>query len=290
MDALLEFKGYYKRSINRNVVGRARPESPTLRVSGFAYCGLRHAYNKITKGDTYVGFKSQYYTEVGTITHSLLQHWLGCGGRIYGNWKCNSCKREVKFSCKNKCKCGSTMKYVELSVKAFNNVTGHLDGVYRAENGKYYLIDYKTCSVRVIFGQKKNKLLPYKENKDQIEGYCALVELQYGIKISGWILMYLARDNPDVCLPVGKKISRDRKRRLLARIAKYDQQFTIVKNASSLDDIKKLVQLKPCITVEDYERKFGSKNSCPLAYKGLCFNRELLKDRLIEAWKDSRTH
>jgi hypothetical protein len=184
------------------------------------------------------------------------------------------------------------MKYTEIEVQAFKEVSGHLDGIFRSKTGKFYVIDYKTCSTRIIYGQRTKKTLPYKKNVAQIKAYCPLVERQLKaelgikIKIAGWILLYVSRDTPSIALPVGETLSSDEKRKLLRKIKSYDEQFHLARDLTA-KNIKLLVDRKPCKTHADYEAEYeDSLSRCPLAHNGVCFNQSLLRATLEDAWND----
>lgn len=288
---LSEFQSYYRFAVDR-IIEDERERQERLRVSSFPYCPLRHAYQRMTKHErkSEANFGSFYYTEVGTVTHDLIQNFVGREGKIYGAWVCKkvSCKGKRKFSANDKCPiCKARMKYVELTVKAFKNISGHLDGIWKNEKGEYWLVDYKTSSVRVIMTQKKNPTLPYHHNVAQIKAYCALIELMFDIKITGWILMYVARDNPMMfSKPVGAYISDKAKKKYLKVIKGWDRDWDRVLNLTSFDEVKQLIREKPCEDHEDYVRKFDSIEPCPLSQGGLCFQPKKLKNLMKIVWED----
>lgn len=289
---LAEFKDYYKSSVDQIIIDERKREE-RLRVSSFPYCGLRHSYERMTKHEKppAANFGSFYYTEVGTAAHEVIQDFMGRKGKIYGVWICTApgCKGKRKFSAKNTCPlCKSRMRYEELTVKAFKNVSGHLDGIYRDSKGRYWLVDYKTSSVQVITTQKKNPTLPYHHNVHQIKAYCALIELMFDIEISGWILMYVARDNPMIfSKPVGEFMSAKAKARELKKIKRYDRDWTRVVNMFKFEDLLAVIKDKPCEDYDDYMHKFGdSMNPCPLAVSGVCFQKKKLKNLMQIVWDD----
>lgn len=263
-----------------------------LRVSGFPYCGLKHLYKRLTyhTEKKMEGFGSKYFTGVGTVTHEVIQEWIGHGGRIYGRWLCTKCGSEKKFSAKNKCKkCKSLMQYEELTVKAFKHLSGHLDGIYKSKDGRYFVIDYKTSSVKTIRSQNKRRTLPYTYNVAQIEAYCALIELIFDIKISGWILLYIARDNPfSEIYPTGALVTEKGKKKMLEKIKLWDKHYRIVMRLKELKEIKTLIDEKPCKTIEFYEERYKTYNPCPLSVGGVCFNRSRLREALMDAWEERK--
>lgn len=147
-----------------------------LRVSGFPYCGLKSAFTKMrakTVGEKEEDTNSgkEHFTGTGTNMHLVFQRWMGNTGTVLGNWKCynKDCGHEKRLSRSNKCpKCKSEMEYIEIDVKMFKHVSGHIDGVWRSPEGKYFVIDYKTTSTRML----ASPMLPYAKNVAQITSYC----------------------------------------------------------------------------------------------------------------------
>lgn len=274
-----ELSGYYDQSLARELPDlEAREEK--LRVSGFPYCGLKSAYEKmadIKNAEQKSAFSKVYYTTVGTAAHTALQRWLGTNGRIWGDWKCYKCKHEVKFSnCRTCPKCKHEMEYEEFTVRAFRNVSGHLDGVYEDSRGKFWVIDYKTSSCKAIYAHRKSPepFFPYAKNRVQIMSYCGLIEHTYDIKIEGWALLYISRDDPLRTFEiVGDRISDTQKASVMKKIKSYDRQYGVVQNLCSVDDIDYLIERKTCKTVEFYNEFMKGFNGCPL--EALCFTKRL---------------
>ena len=262
-----------------------RPEQ--LRVSGFPYCGWRHANKKLHPDAErkMLDFGAHFYTGVGTVTHAEIQKWIGQAGKMWGNWKCQFCKTERKFSNRDRCpKCGATMEYIELDVKFMKHVSGHLDGVFKTKDGRWILIDYKTCSMRKIKQQRTEKTLPYLGNVQQIKAYCALIEHSLGIKISGWVLLYVARDDPKYTVyPAGEAISDEEKASVLRRIRRYDRHFDLVMNRLDEKALRVLAEERPCRSREYYEANYHSDfKPCPLGVCGTCFSEKKIERRIRE--------
>lgn len=271
-----EFEAYFKRSLAHPLPDLV-PREPRLRVSGFPWCGLKAAYRKITwykksDGDALKDF----YCDIGTAAHTVFQRWLGSTGSIYGDWKCRNrkCRHVVHFSNKHICpKCKSEMEYVEFTVTAFRHVSGHTDGLYRTKDGKFYIIDYKTSSVRVINGQKYEATFPYQKNKAQIMAYVVLLEQLLNIKIEGWMLLYVARDTPTICKAVGDVVSDETKVRIWKTIKRYDQQYEVLLNLETQEQLDYLVATKPCKNHKYYKKHLEGFDPCELA--PVCFGNKL---------------
>lgn len=289
-----ELTEYFKASMARdNTLPELDYHPDSLRVSGFPYCGLKHLYEKLTlteekakeKGLTEAG--KTFYTTVGTAAHLAFQRFMAQRGRILGNWKCYKCKHVELNQHAVKCpKCSSEMEYEEFDVKIFKHVSGHLDGIYQASDGRYFLIDYKTSSVRAIWAHKKRGVFPYAKNVSQITAYCAIFERLYGIKISGWFLLYIARDHPTTTfVVVGDSISDRKKASIIKRIRRWDRHYGIVWSAKHWDEVKTLVEEKPCKTYDFYAEHYKGFKPCPL--EGVCFTKGLT-EFVHEAWEDEK--
>lgn len=285
-----EVAGYFTKSMRRELADLIDRQDK-LRVSGFPFCGLKKAYEKMTFVPTAIPSDAgrEFYTSVGTAAHLVFQRWLGQGGRIWGDWKCynKQCNHIVHFSKKRKCpKCKSEMEYEEFEVKAYRHLSGHIDGVYQSTNGSFWVIDYKTSSVKNIKQHRKfGDLFPYAKNKAQIMTYCALLEEKYDIKISGWSLLYIARDDPytiEVCSGVTPEKA---KKSILRKCKQYDEQWEVIQNLRTPADIEYLVETKPCKTREFYNEHFKGFHGCPL--EAVCFTRSI-KSFATETLKDYR--
>lgn len=288
---LKEFHTYYTDNVS-SPIEDPDPSSryDQLRVSGFPYCGLRHLYKRLLNVPREpTTFGSKFYLGTGTLTHRYIQYTLGYGGRILGKWKCLNpkCSGKRTLSRRNPCPlCKSAMDYEELTVRYGRHASGHLDGVYKSKNGRYYLIDYKTSSVKVIKGNEKTKKLPYTNNVAQIKAYCALIELVLDIKISGWLLVYVARDNPmKTVLCVGENIKDKEKATILEKIRNYNRQYDRVMFTKKKEDLNYLVENKPCKTRADYINEYHSVFApCPLSINNVCFKKNNLEKALEDAW------
>lgn len=273
---IAEFSTYYDLSMKK-ALPELTPHPRRLRVSGLPYCGLKDAYLKMighVEEDRDAGMS--YYCGVGTAAHEVFQRWLGLNGRVYGDWKCRSkkCGHAVRFSEQHLCpKCGSEMQYEEFTVKAFKYLSGHTDGLFRSKDGRFWLIDYKTCSVRIIETQHKHKMLPYRKNVHQISAYVPLLERKLKIEIAGWMLIYIARDNPWCFKVTGEVMSETEKDATFQKLRRYDRQFEIVNELDNFAQVAWLAKNKLCKSHEHYVDEIKSHEGCPLA--PVCFSKQL---------------
>jgi hypothetical protein len=260
-----------------------------LRPSSFPYCGFRKLLSapKDLEGERLVEFASTYFTEIGHTTHSVFQRYAATGMQVVGDWWCKACKIEKKFSCKNLCsKCGKPMKYNELEIRYKGLVVGHTDGLFRLDpklkkKSPHVLFDYKTTSTKKIWAHRKTKdVYPYKENVLQIESYAPLLEVQYDIEVSDWILIYLARDAPFKYgrVLVGESLTKESKAKVLKRINGYIKTHKKVLVAKTEKDFEAIEGRKLCSSLKDYkENHHNQYNPCPFADK--CFTAQ---DKLIK--------
>lgn len=269
-----------------------------LHPSSFPFCGLRDAYERLTRSEDPVvqqNFSSDFYLNCGTVTHTASQNWLGKSKRLIGTWVCEACGNTRAFGPRPKvCRCGSVrIKYEELG-GVDGEISWHTDGLF-FYNGEYWLIDFKTSSTYAIEKanearkQGKKADLPYAKNVFQIESYTVLVERKYNIKITGWLLIYMARDKPNSVWSyhqyvVGKQLTDARREQLWERINKFESSFKISKRAREypVQVFKKMIPAKLCGDKEFYETYVKSPfEECPLG--DCCFKPRQLMAKLKEA-------
>lgn len=280
MKEITELQSYYRDALKTPLPELMQREE-RLRVSGFPYCGLKSAWKKMQTlqgltGTELMTSDKGHYTGTGTNMHLVFQRWMGHHGRILGNWVCK-CGYHARLKRSNVCKvCKGEMEYEEITVNAYKHCSGHIDGVYRSRKGEYFVIDYKTSSTRGL----SSPFLPYAKNVAQIKAYCALIEYQYGIKISGWMLIYISRDTIKRFKIKGEYIDDSEKKKIMKRIKQFDDQFETVQKLSnkgkhSWKDLEFLINTKACKT-EEYFKKYYSLEGCPLST--ICFrSKKLLK-------------
>ena len=262
-----------------------------LHPSSFPYCGYRDAMEKLEWGESEtfaMGAMMSYYVNVGTTAHLVFQDFMGqlgkkheVAGRIVGDWKCldSACGHLVEFSTYKRCpKCKGGTMYEELGVRYRKRTEGHVDGLYKL-HGKYYVLDYKTSSVRAVdHFRRTRKGYPYSSNKFQIRSYAAYLEQQYGIEIEGWVLIYAARDNPKTHYAMcGGELDENDRKWINRYVKVSDEMFDIVRNkvmTNTIDekDIDNLCKYKLCTSQEFYNTQVHDQyNPCP--YVGKCFSR-----------------
>lgn len=262
-----------------------------LHPSSYPFCGLEHAWNIVTgKQREEMNFFGDYYTGLGTFAHELMQRQFGRGKQILGDWKCLDCGKKKALAYYAPCKrCGSEhVEYEELRIEYGRHTVGHVDGVILID-GKLWVIDYKTSSVK---NNEKHRQTgtqyPYKYNVAQIKSYCYYLEKYHGLKIEGWMLIYVSRDHLiNDCVTVGDIVTDEEKVKLGKKFARYDNTFHVAEKLKKegktpkrrAEYFKYLVEKKPCETMADYKEEFwtGYEIKCDLAKDGTCFNSHRLK-------------
>lgn len=286
-----EFTHYYTKAVKlEQDHDHDHSNEDVLRVSGLPYCGLQHIYRRMVQAPARQGFSSNYYLSVGTDAHTAIQEALGRRHRMLGNWLCTSpfCECKVTLSTYTDCPvCGSAMSYEEIEVDVSDKypmlLPCHLDGIYIANDGTYWVVDYKTTTASII--KSKNSKLPYSQNVAQISAYCALVHYKYNIPIKGWILYYVSRDKPiTVTKAISKVTPNSHKREILKRLKVYDSQYKMVLTAKSFKTVIELETNKPCRSHSHYLKKYKKYDDCPLAH--ICFDKPILMPVLKRLWEN----
>jgi hypothetical protein len=261
-----------------------------LHPSSFPVCPLRMAYERLTVEDdpiVYRNFTQDYYLNVGTTAHLLLQYWFGRTGYLVGNWTCANCKTAYRFSVKPK-KCRSCKHteflYHELGGKT-DNIRWHTDGVYKIGD-YYYVLDFKTTGDYQLDMHRKNKnVFPYFNNVLQLEGYFPLLEQKYNVKLSGWLLAYISRSRP---MPpygievIGKTVTDSDRDLMEERLERFKKAHTLSLKVEENPRLvlKKAMATKLCESRQMYEEKIKGYNPCPLS--DVCFKKSALIKQLKE--------
>ncbi len=259
-----------------------------LRPSSFPYCGFRKALEFDFEKPLKENLASSYFTGVGTSAHSTFQRFMGKTGSLVGDWECKKCGNKTTFSTNSICKkCGSEMLYEELELRIKNTLLGHTDGLVKLKvkgKAKYFVIDFKTTSLKKVYASKYNKtIFPLRANVYQIQNYVPALEIQYSIKIDGYALIYLPRD-----LPLGSNVKivekifteeeKENLHKALSRTIKIHRRALV---ADTKEDYKLLEKYKLCKSAADYKANWHDTYS-PCPYAKNCFSdmKKIIKDRI----------
>lgn len=280
-----KFTSYYKNACS--LVLSEQPQDLSrvffLRPSSFPYCGLRQLFQwpKVIDDEDkrYLGASALFYTSVGTAFHEVFQEILGKNKQIIGNWKCPKCGSLKLFTTYTRCsKCNVPRQYQELEVTYKNTLIGHLDGLFLdKKTNTYWVIDYKSTSAFSLMLHEKHKnVFPYPSNVDQISAYVPLLEKLHKIKVSGYILFYLSRDNP---FKIGgkllhvKRMGPKAKAAELGKLDRYVRLYRQTLTVKSLSDLEEVYANKLCRSKSEYQSLFKeSYNECP--HHKMCFSKK----------------
>jgi hypothetical protein len=287
-------------------------KEPYIRPSMAPGCALK-MFIKITNGieeglwpdDS--NFMMDYYTSVGTTTHSVFQKWFGRTGKLLGNWSC-LCKgtKKVKVvhgrhtyeeqkpivyikeilpqqTCPH---CKAEMQYEEVEIRK-GSFSGHLDGILEFNiDGKkiHWIIDFKgTNADKLKRDNAQYPQYPDAKHVKQLSIYTHYLSLLDELNVVGWALLYTSRDTP---IPKYKIIPHvmskaDWKEAEMLFESQVKQTRILYK---SLEDgsIKRILKHKLCEDHRFYKRYVSAKyHECELA--DICFSapkqlQKMLKD------------
>lgn len=278
---------------------------PEFRPSSFPSCPilswmklLRNA--KLGYKENHLYFGMQYYTSVGTAVHEKIQYFMGFTGKVWGHWKCinHSCEEAIKAAdtydalgrviregkptrrctTNNKCPvCKQPMAYIEFTIK-YKGATGHIDGIFKCDNGKWIIFDYKTTSLKKVVGQT----LPEQKHLMQLPFYTYVMEKKYakkyGMNIDSFSLIYIPRDNPFQFYEYAEKWS-DKWRHKMKNLYKREKRhWDAIAQDLEDDTFTNVISEKPCSCRSDYSSKMKGIGECIMS--DVCFSPSKLKARL----------
>jgi hypothetical protein len=276
----LEFRQYAQESFNSVLFDEKVDKKRVfyMRPSSLPFCGLRRFLNYAENGIATVEemqVEKLFYTKVGVQAHLVFQQSIGQGGRIIGNWRCRSCRKRRILTTYHRCTCGDVMLHEEIGL-TYKSWRGHLDGIYVAKNKGKWIIDYKTCSIKVI---EKEHYTPSQTYVEQQTSYVPLLEEKLGEDIEGWMLVFLARENPMKMLRVVSRRLRDTtKAKVRKRLNLYSKLNKRVWKISYAEQVEPLIQYKRCESLKQHDQVY-MWNKCP--YAGVCFNERALARKVI---------
>ena len=263
VDFGVEFKRLYAGAWdNVTVVSKRDPKRLlNLRCSQLPFCPLEFFFNT-SRSPRFQqsSMASMYYTSVGTTVHTVMQTALmQHSDKIIGNWTCLECGLVKKFTTQPRC-CGFPMQYEELDID-YKGIQGHVDTLFltnkpkKIKNGKFWVVDYKTCSMNNKDAKMKNPGDAYKE---QILSYVVLLTKQYNIHIEGAMLVFIPRDNPKEPSVWSHKVTDADFKGQVKKLKKYRMAHKAILNASKFKDLLRIYD------------EFGmcQKQDCPVCRSG----------------------
>lgn len=170
-----------------------------LRSSALPICGRNYSFGMVLPPQDQPSepydFLLDVYSRTGTITHMIVQRWLGMSGVLYGDWFCPSCgkKRKGKLGTQRCKRCKAEMMYEELTLEHPHlKLSGHPDGILFID-GKYVGFELKTKSQRVV----DSMMAPIDTHVSyQTACYAVMLAITKGIKLREYVIFYLSRDPP----------------------------------------------------------------------------------------------
>lgn len=218
-DCLKAFERKLLESTDRET-GNTRPNQ--FRCSSLPICPLKWVATELINDGQIPereNIRQDIYTSIGTEIHTVLQHWGGYKGLLYGDWELETeiqkefegkiYSRIAKKTIRDKVgpvkceKTGRLYKYKELVVKhPKTGLSGHVDGLVPFEDG-FIIVDFKTAASSKL----AEMLRPPINYHTQVMAYWYLLS-KFGpynektqdwrepLKIHGTVIFLLGRDNP----------------------------------------------------------------------------------------------
>lgn len=189
-----EFLIMFKQAMNDSLfVQRGDPARLyNLRCSQMPLCPRSILTNWAQRGSFQaMDMRMAYYVAVGHAVHDVMQRYLALTGQLLADYKCRECGTKYPLSHKYEC-CDLPTQYEEVLI-SYKGIIGHIDAIFKDRQGRWWIVDFKTCS---LTGAPNKKRDPGQNYIRQVKAYAYLLWKQYGIKVEGVMLVFLPRDNP----------------------------------------------------------------------------------------------
>lgn len=264
--------------------------SRALRSSALPYCPV---LDVLPQEQEYVTVANVYYMAGGTAFHTAVQTYasrVDGGERMWGRWKCPACghKWTQPVFRPDRCpkRCNEPPLYDEIEFRV-GPLTGHCDfgALYGTSfnkswagrpdlpwgrlRGKWTLHDFKTTGQFPDYPKPQHVL--------QLRTYCLMMELNYGIRIDYYNIVYVARENMKYAIkgPYAFAKSRQWTRDVTFRAIAGFKAATVVhrerreRGRPSKAAIRELLKHRPCRDLETHDSYMGrkyefSREPCPL--------------------------
>lgn len=242
----------------------------TIRPSQLPFCPLGFFVRVSKFGALQVmDLEGSFYTKVGTAVHEVVQDYLAPSGKFLASWYCRHCGKKRLVSMKNEC-CDFPMAYNEIKIN-YKGVVGHIDAVFKDKKGRYWILDFKTSSIKGTPAKLKN---PGRVYIEQIETYALYLWLEHGIKVAGVMLMFIPRDNPKEPAVWAREMDDADFRAVKMRIKTYKKMHKQVLAVETL---------KEALALIDWGK-------CKKPYCEVCRSRTPLKDQVANAYAAGKRH
>ena len=173
-----------------------------------------------------------YYVTVGSAVHTVMQNYLSRSGKFLADYYCKRCGTYYPLSHVHSC-CGHPTEYEEVQI-SFLRIGGHIDGIFQDSQGHYWILDFKTTSMKSAPEKQKKPGDAYSE---QVESYAYLLYRQYGIRVKGAILCFLPRDNPRTPVLWVKELGKVHFREIHERLKRYRKIHAQAMEASTVEEV-----------------------------------------------------
>lgn len=215
-----------------------------LRCSQLPFCPTSLLLNTQNQGMVQSqDLMGAYYTSVGHVVHSAFQSYLAKTGKFIADYYCKPCKKWHRTTTYKECKkCGGPTEYHELLI-SYKGIVGHIDAVFKDRNGKYWIVDFKTCS---LANSDAKTLNPGPEYQEQIESYAYLLWKQYGILVEGVMLCFIPRDNPKQAKFYTQEVDKRKLKEIRNRLQNYKRLHKLAMKASTAKDVWAIAKTYRC--------------------------------------------
>lgn len=288
------FGELYEQTMDKAVFNLKYARGPECRPSAFPLCSIQTLIKLATgAADGYFErewqMAGEYFTTVGTAAHEAIQYGMGETGQVWGDWSCRNpnCskahrardlynekgelirkgKPTLVSTVKNKCpKCKHPMDYVEKEVD-YKGIKGHVDCILKLRGGGWWVADYKTSTSGKI--DRAAQDLPERAHKKQVPTYCLALEEQYDIKVYGYSILYLSRDNPFKFYEYAERWDDNLRKKTRKMVAREKKIFQAALMSLARRDAKYAIEHKPCDSKRYYETQHKCYSECPFVER--CF-------------------
>lgn len=282
------FGEMYEKVMESSTFVKTYGRGPECRPSSFPLCPVQIAvrldkFLHLGYYEERSDMGGEYFTTVGTAAHEAIQFGMGSTGKVWGDWACRNprCQRSHDardiFDYKGKLirkgvvtrqstvnnicpDCRHEMDYVEKEVD-YNGIKGHVDCIVKLAGGGWWVADYKTSTGNKI--DKGTSLLPERAHEHQVPTYCLALEKQYKLKVAGYSILYLSRDNPYKFFEYAGRWDDTLRKKTKKMVMRQRKMFQAALMAVVRKDVSYAVDHKPCTSRRYYEEQHKCYSECP---------------------------
>lgn len=292
-----------------------------------------HGLQNIESGDepsVVADFSSDFYFSLGHGVHKVLQDWASRNptlrGLVYGNWACvlSNCP-QAKFNqlgerihhrlsmqyyptdrcagCTNK-ECGvlpRQWEYVEISFSFGDPVlSGHMDLLsFNPITSRFRGWEAKSTNSQLWRRNSTEAFFPSPAHIIQIEDYCTLLHLIYGIDVEAYTIVYLGRERAGMVKSFTRTFElpmRDVRQKQLEQAVKGRKAVVALLKSGKVTEARqwaeKVLATKPCVTRSEYSSymhaAFFGTDACVYHASGACYRHAEMLKKLGAAWSGAK--